>query len=346
MLSASTPALAAGSSKPLVYFENDFFGPGQTNLQALIPLVRSRNIKIVGIGVVTGDGWLKEESLHALRFLELAKRTDVPVFLGAEVPLVRSRAEMLNWEGLYGKIPWKGAWNSAVAGSDVFHPDRADYVRPLPEGMPSIKASSENAVSFLIKTVRAHPGQVTIVTAGPLTNIALAIRLAPDLPRLAKEIVIEGGKLDDQIPEVAQNADFSTDFNFLFDPEAAHIVLTSAWQRITMSADSTTKILVTKDDVATVSKSHSAIAQYYKQYSLVGLPYWDEITAAMAIDRKLISREMTAYMDVDLLRGPDYGRARIWNNDTAPHVGEQLVHIVLKIDAARFRREFISAAMQ
>jgi inosine-uridine nucleoside N-ribohydrolase len=332
----------SASEKSLVYFDNDFFGPGETNIQALIPLVTREDLQIVGIGVVTGDGWLKEEAAHLLRFLEIAKHPEIPVFLGAEMPLLRTRTEMRSWEGLYGKLPWKGAWNDPMEGR-TYHPDQPELIPPMPEGEPSIKASGEDAVAFLIRTVRANPGKVTIVTAGPLTNIALAIRIAPDLPILAKEIVCEGGKFDDELSQVTENTDYSTDFNFLFDPEAAHIVLTSPWRRITVVGDVTTNIRLTSQLRDRIGASGTPVAKYFSKYARLDMPFWDEITASVAVDRSLVTKDLIALMDVDTLPGPHYGRARIWNDAYAPHAGEQHVHIIQAIDARRFIENFVAA---
>lgn len=334
---------APGPEKSLVYFDNDFFGPGETNIQALIPLVTRDDIQIVGIGVVTGDGWLKEEAAHVLRFLEIAGRPEIPVFLGAEMPLLRTRAEMRSWEGLYGRLPWKGAWNDPMQGRS-YHPDQPALIPPMPEGEPAIKASGEDAIAFLIRTVRANPGKVTIVTAGPLTNIALAIRIAPDLPALAKEIICEGGKFDDEVSQVTVNTDYSTDFNFLFDPEAAHIVLSSPWRQITIVGDVTTNIRFTPQLKERIGTAGTPVAKYVGKYARVDMPFWDEITAAVAVDRSLVTKDLVALMDVDTLPGPHYGRARIWNDEYAPHAGEQHVHIVQAIDARRFTEGFVAAA--
>ena len=97
--------------------------------------------------------------------------------------------------------------------------------RRMAEGQPTIKAIDEDAAHFLIRQVRAHPHQVTIYAAGPLTNIALAISIDPEFAELTKGIVMMGGSLNPQTddPEFATSP--RHEFNFWFDPEAAHIVL-------------------------------------------------------------------------------------------------------------------------
>lgn len=339
LLMAAPPAPAAN----LVFLDNDFLGPGQSNIQSLIPLLRTPGVHVLGIGVVTGDAWLAEETAHVLRFLEIADRTDVPVFAGAQMPLIRTRAEMTAWESRYGRVPWKGAWNAPKPGR-TYHPDDPALIPTLVEGIPSITAAAENAASFLIRAVHEHPGEVTVITAGPLTNIALAIRLDPAVPRLAREIVMEGGKLDNSIARVTGNPDYGTDFNFIFDPEAAHIVLTAPWARITVVGDVTEPVKVTREITEKVGRSRSPVAEYFRAYAKVGQPFWDEITVAVALDKTLVTQEVVARMDVDLLPGPTYGQAQVWADDDAAGDGAKPVHIVREMNVARFLSTFTALA--
>jgi inosine-uridine nucleoside N-ribohydrolase len=337
------PVPATVSDKVSIFFDNDFLGPGQSNIQSLIPLLRDPRVKLMGVGVVTGDAWLTEETAHALRFLEIAKRPDVPIHPGAETPLMRTQAEMANWEARHGRIPFKGAWSTPRPGR-TYHPLDPALIPPMPEGAPTIKASSEDAVHALIRTVRAHPHQITIVGAGPLTNIALALRIAPDLAPLAKEIVIEPGKLDTAVARVTGNTDYATDFNFLFDPEAAHIVLTAPWPRITVMGNVTAAAKATPSLIDRIGAAGTPVATYVKTYARIGQPLWDEITVAVAIDRSLVRDELVARMDVDTLPGPSYGQPVVWSAEMAPNAGEREVHIVRAIDVDRFVETFAEQA--
>jgi inosine-uridine nucleoside N-ribohydrolase len=343
VLVAATAAGADGTS--LVYLDNDFLGPGQSNIQSLIPVLRTPGVRVLGIGVVTGDAWLAEETSHVLRFLEIAGSTSVPVFAGAQMPLIRTQAEMRAWEMRYGPIPWKGAWNAPKPGR-TYHPDDPTWIPELVEGAPTTRAAAENAASFLIRAVHENPGKLTIIAAGPLTNIALAVRLDPAVPRLAREIVIQGGYLDDSIGRVSGNPDYGTDFNFIFDPEAAHIVLTSPWPRVTIVGDVTTTVKMTREIADRIGKSGSPVARYVQSYARVGQPFWDEIAAAVALDKTLITKEVVARMDVEILPGAAYGQAQVWSPDQAPANGAALVHIVEGIDAPRFVANFIALASQ
>ena len=339
---AAAPAREAAPPKTLVFFDNDFLGPGQSNIQALIPLLRNPAVEVIGLGVVTGDQWATEATAHALRFLEIARRTDIPVHTGSSMPLIRTQAEMKTWETRFGIVPFKGAWNAPRPGR-TYHPDQPDFIPPMPEGTPKITAAKTDAVHALIAAVRAHPGQVTVIAAGPLINIAMAIRIAPDLPGLAKEIILEGGRIDSQSDRVTGNADYATDFNFLFDPEAAHIVLTAPWHRITVLENVTSQAKMTPEVIDRIAAT-SPVGAYVREYARRNQPMWDELVTAVAVDRSLVTKDVVARMDVDLAQGASYGRAQVWSEAMAPKQGEQPVHIVLAVDADRFLNTFVAQA--
>jgi len=342
---ADAPAQEVGAQAVRIFFDNDFLGPGQSNIQSMIPLLRDERVKLEGVGVVTGDAWRDEEVQHLLRFLEIAGRKDVKVYPGAEMPLLRNQAEMASWEVRYGKIPFKGAWSTPRPGR-TYHPEDPALVPPLLEGHPRLKAQDESAVIALIRTVRANPGKITVVSAGPLTNIALALRIAPDVALLAKELVIEAGKVDTGFARATGNTDYSTDFNFLFDPEAAHIVLTAPWNKVTAVGNVTAAAKATQDLADRIAVTGRPVGTYFKTYARIGQPLWDEITVAVAIDRSLVTDEIVARLDVDTLPGPSYGQSLIWKADMAPAKGTRDVHIVRAIDIDRFLATFTAQAQK
>src|ERR1700693_466456 len=94
----------------LVIIDQDAFGPAGSNLQAILMLLQARDVEVLGITVVSGDGWRDEEVDQTLRLLEIAERTDWPVLPGAVLPLVNSAARTKTWESAYGKLFYKGAW--------------------------------------------------------------------------------------------------------------------------------------------------------------------------------------------------------------------------------------------
>ena len=257
-------ARAVEASPQFVIMDNDFAGPGATDMQAVLPLLAAPNVTVLGLTVVTGDGWENEESAHLRRLLEIAGRTDVPVVDGAAYPLINSVGRMRLWEQHYGTIPWKGAWGALGSIDKV--PAEQPPVPTLPEGAPTLKASTEMAAAFLIRQVHAHPHEVTIIAAGPLTNLALAIRLDPTFAADAKALVFMGALIDTNMMAVTGNADHASDFNFIFDPEAAHITLTAPWPRMIAVGNVSNGVMMTRalmDKVATVK---TPLTDYLSKY--------------------------------------------------------------------------------
>src|ERR1700746_3021859 len=112
-------ALSASAQKIKVIVDQDARGPGTSDQQAILVFLQSEKFDILGITTVSGDQWVREETQHVLRLLEIANRTDVPVIQGAEFPLLNSKEESERWEALYGKLEYKGCW------TDKFHANRS-----------------------------------------------------------------------------------------------------------------------------------------------------------------------------------------------------------------------------
>jgi inosine-uridine nucleoside N-ribohydrolase len=237
-------------SQRLILIDQDGSGPGGSNQMAMMTLLQSPRAKVLGITMVTGNAWCAEETAHTLRMLELIHRTDVPVVEGATFPLVRTEEETQLNSALVGGVAWLGAWGGgpttlsetgdpkagpAGQASVIYPKYHGPFEIPtLLEGAPKTKSltatTGEDAAHFLIRQVHAHPHQVTLYAAGPLTNIALALRIDPEFASLTQGIAIMGGSLNPQTndPEWAESP--RHEFNFWFDPEAAHIVLTTPGQ--------------------------------------------------------------------------------------------------------------------
>ena len=101
----------ATAQKIKVIVDQDARGPGTSDQQALLVFLQSDKFEVLGITTVSGDQWVREETQHVLRMLEVAGRTDVPVVQGAEFPLLNSKEETERWEALYGKFRYKGCWS-------------------------------------------------------------------------------------------------------------------------------------------------------------------------------------------------------------------------------------------
>ncbi|HWE83602.1 MAG TPA: nucleoside hydrolase [Terracidiphilus sp.] len=353
LLLAAAAALCP-AQKRLVLIDQDGSGPGGSNQMAMLALLQSPDLQVLGITMVTGNAWRDEETLHTLRMLELTGHAGVPLARGAVFPLVRTQEETRVEAALYGKVTWLGAWGYGpttlaehAGGVTPITPDHLQAhgpydVPPLREGMPSIKPIDEDAAHFLIRQVREHPHQVTLYAAGPLTNVALAVSLDPEFAALAKGLVIMGGSLNPQTddPEFATSP--RHEFNFWFDPEAAHIVLRAAWPRIDVTTvDISIKAPFTQKMLDEISHSQSPAARYIAAWSQDRYYLWDELAACAWIDPSIITKENVVYMDVDISHGPGYGDTLTWTEKLKPATAVRLVHAQVDLNLPRFQQMFV-----
>lgn len=352
LFALAVPACTA--QKRLVLIDQDGSGPGGSNQMAMLALLQSPDVEVLGITMVTGNAWRDDETAHTLRMLELTGHSNIPLAKGAVFPLVRTQRETELEEPLVGNQVWLGAWGHSISttvntasGSkteveDTAASHSAYEIPPLPEGPPTLKPIDEDAVHFLIRQVHAHPHQVTIYAAGPLTNIALAVSIDPDFAALTKGIVLMGGSLNPQTedPEFATNP--RHEFNFWFDPEAAHIVLRAAWPRVDVTTvDVSIKALFTKAMLDEIAKSNSPTARYIAAWSQDRYYMWDEIAACFLLDPSIITREKQLYMDVNINHGPNYGDTLTWTEKLKPQTGVRLVHAQLDLDLPKFQKMFV-----
>ena len=349
LLLAFSPLVSA--QKRLVLVDQDALGPGGSDQMSLMVLLQSPDVQVLGITVVTGDGWRDEEVQHTLRMLELIGRTDVPVVPGAVFPLVRTQEETRLAAQLYGKVTWLGAWGGGPSNLDQQAGHEGDpsrshdpyFVPPLPEGSPHTLPLDQDAAHFLISQVHAHPHQVTICALGPLTNIALALSIDPHFAELTQGIYLMGGSLDPQTDDPEFSASPRHEFNFWFDPEAAHIVLRAHWPRIDVTTvDVSIKGNFTQKMADEIAQSSNPAAQYIVNFSKDRYYLWDELAASTLLDPSIITKERQLYMDVDLSHGPSYGNTLTWTAPLKPETDVQLVHAQMDLDLPKFTNKFVA----
>ncbi len=338
-LGACLPAWSQQSShRRKIIIDQDAAGPAGTDQQSMLLLIQSPQTKILGITVVTGDAWLKEEVAHTLRMLELIGRTDIPVVPGAEYPTVRRQDTTEMWEQQFGTVPWLGAWTPRR-----FHP--ADQLGGMPEGLPTTKPLNEDAAHFLIGTVHKYPHEITIYEGGPMTNLALAISIDPEFPSLVKELIFMGASLNPTTddPEFVNTP--RHEFNLWFDPEAAHVVLTAAWKKIVCTTvDISVKTRLTPALIDEIKPADSPAAKYVATYTRLHGKYnylWDELAAAAWLDPSLITKTETRYLDIDLDRGAGYGNTLSWSENDKPKIAGPPVEIQDDLDTQKFYKMFV-----
>jgi purine nucleosidase len=333
-----------------VIIDQDAFGPGGSNIQSIMMVVQDPRLEVLGITIVSGDGWQKEEVAQTLRMLELIGRTDIPVVPGATNPLINSEEETRRWEKIYGKLAYKGAWMDSWPDYNTVnrpHYHAADVVPPLTAGAPTTKASPEVAANFIVRKVREFPGEVTVLAMGPFTNLALASRLDEGFAALASQLIIMGGSFD---PDGTSKDEFAlqfinsprVEFNDRWDPEAGKMMLHAGWKRITVvPTDATvgTKFTQAVDDKATAGCSTPA-ALYVAKYAEIGYPMWDEVASAVLIEPSIVKRSDKVAMDIDIGHGANYGATVSWAPANAPGLGEPIVTVVRSIDIPRLEQIF------
>jgi inosine-uridine nucleoside N-ribohydrolase len=264
------------SAKRRVIIDTD---PGVDDALALLLAMRSPELQIEGITPVAGNVPLEVTLPNALRMVEIAGRTDIPVAAGAKVPLVRRLVTAAYAHGENG------------LGGAVF-----------PE--PKTKPIDEAAASFISRTVRKYPGEVTIIAIGPLTNVAMALNLDPDLAPKIKGIVLMGGSLS------GGNITPAAEFNIYVDPEAARIVFQSGIPIVMVGLDVTRKTSLTEEHVKTLSAADNPVSQAAakiarnalghnrQQGFLVGPNMHDSLAVATFLDPSVVTLE-DYYVDVE-----------------------------------------------
>jgi purine nucleosidase len=324
---------ASGQERRKIIIDQDEAGPAGTDLQSTLLLIQSPQTDVLGITVVTGDMWLREEVAHTLRMLELIDRTDIPVVPGAEQPLVREKYGTELWEERYGLVRWMGAWTPRV-----YHP--ADQIPEMKEGSPKTKPLSEDAAHFLIRMVRQFPHQITVYEGGPMTNLALAIAIDPEFPAFVKELVFMGASFS----PVTEDPEFVNtprrEFNLWFDPEAAHIVLRAKWKKIVCTpVDISVKTSMTQDLLDRIRHAETPAARYIGQYTVLRKNnyLWDELAAAAWLDPAIITKTETRFVDVDLDHGANWGNVLSWSAEDKPaRYDVQPLAIQMDLDLKRF----------
>ena len=333
-----TSSLWAQQIKVIV--DQDARGPATTDMQSILIFLQSDKFDVLGITTVSGDQWVKEETQHTLRLLEIAGRTDVPVVEGAEFPLLNSKEETERWEALYGKLRYKGCWSdfsnrpahAPPAFREGYHDP--DVVPTLVEGAPHTKALDETAAHFIVRMVHKYPHEVVLWAGGPLTNIALALRLDPEVASLAKELVLMGAGFYADTGGIT-GVDSRREFNWWFDPEAVRITMRAPWNKITITpVDISVKTKLEPEIKAAIAKADTPVARYLTEYSVESF-MWDELSAAAMINPSIITGQKDLYVDIDIDHGPHYGETLFWapGTDLPPYARRATVQF--NVDAQK-----------
>ncbi len=316
----------ASAQSHRVIFDTDFAMPPQDDGMALLLALQSPELEIVGITTVAGNLSLEQANADVLRLLEIAERTEIRVYSGADMPLVHEKSDY----AIQNHGEW---WSNAVP-------------REPPGGFAAKTLESTGAVEFMLETVRQQPGEITILAIGPLTNVAIAIRQDAAFARRVKKLVIMGGAVA-TLPDGHGNVTPNAEFNFWVDPEAARAVL-RAGIPITLSPlnvsrktslDRAAYERIVATDTPITELLRREMGPVYEEHpSTVWLMY-DQVAVASLIDPSLVTtREL--FVDVDINRGISYGTSvggdRIWPGAE----GAQRIEVQFDLDWPRFIEMF------
>ncbi|MBV9482956.1 MAG: nucleoside hydrolase [Acidobacteria bacterium] len=344
------PATQLQAQKIKIIVDQDARGPATTDMQSILMFLQSDKFDVLGITTVSGDQWMKEETQRTLRLLEIAGRTEVPVAEGALFPLLNSKEESERWENLYGKLGYKGCWSDFSKHPHVSEAYKAGYhdplvVPPLVEGEPHIKPMAESAADFIIRMVHKYPGQVVIWAGGPMTNVALSLRLDPDVATLAKELVLMGSGM------YADNGGIDRingrrEFNWWFDPEAVRISMRAPWKKITITPiDISVKTTLGREIHDAIAKADTPVARYLTAYSEPSF-MWDELSAAALIDPAIITAQKEFYVDIDIDHGPSYGETLFWAPEASVPTYEHKATVQLDVDTKKLYDLYVKLMTQ
>jgi inosine-uridine nucleoside N-ribohydrolase len=283
--------------------------PGHDDAIALLLALASPEVELLGVSTVAGNQTLEKTTANAIRVLEFAGRTDVPVAAGADRPLVRE--------------PFFAAYVHGETGLDG--PDL-----PPPQGAPV----NRHAVDFLADTIREADGGVTLVPIGPLTNVALLLALHPDAR--PERIVLMGGAIAEG------NVTPAAEFNIWCDPEAAARVFASGIDVSMIGLDVTHKALFTTAHIGRlagrVGDMVTELLRFYDRfhrevYGFDGSPIHDAVALAHVLRPDLLE---TKHLNVEIDVESDLSRGRtvvdLWRRtDRAANV-----HVAVDIDSDGF----------
>jgi inosine-uridine nucleoside N-ribohydrolase len=255
--------------------------PGVDDAFALLLAMSSPELNIEAITPVAGNVPLELTLPNALRMVEIAGRSDIPVAAGAKAPLVRRLVTAAYAHGENG------------LGGTVF-----------PE--PKIKPVAEPAAEIIARIIRKYPGEVTLITLGPLTNVAAALGAEPQLAAMVKGLVMMGGSLS------RGNITPAAEFNIYVDPEAARIVFQSGIPITMVGLDVTRKTSLTDEHVRTLEAARTPVSQAAARIGrnaidhtraqgfLVGPNMHDSLAVAAFLDPSLLTFD-DYYVDVETM---------------------------------------------
>jgi len=203
---------------------------GSDDSIAIMAAMRSPDIELVAICAVGGARTVANTTENSLRVLDAMGVTGIPVYSGCNSNLVRN----------FNRVRYPREPKPPVIVNGIEYRMHDDLLALPPA---TTKPQKQNAVSYYIDLFRNTDEEITIVATGPLTNLACALSIAPDIAEKIHEIVIMGGG------DKATNASLAAESNLWQDPEAGQIVLNSGAKIVLVPLDCTHTAYIKKDEI-------------------------------------------------------------------------------------------------
>jgi len=322
-----------------VILDTDFTTAGDDG-QVLVmaaQLHAARAIELLGVTAVAGNEWLPQEVSDALRAVERLGIADVVgVYGGARYPLVHDYKNLAQERAMWG-----------VGGSWYRRPEPADdaLIPPFDGFASRTRVRPQHAVNFLVDTIKKYPHQVTLLAIGPMTNLALAIRMSPEIAPLIKRIVYMAGAFD-----VRGNTTPAAEMNVWYDPEAARIVMRQPVVQAFIPLDVTDTVPMTKaifeqmtsagDTPIARLLASSGLARRFKEDPATVTYIYDTLALAYLVDPSFATDVKEMWVDVDCTWGPSYGRT-LGYADELPAKVLQKAKVVRRFDNERFYKFYV-----
>ena len=224
------------TTKHKVIFDTD---PGVDDAMALYFALAHPDIEILGITTVFGNVTSLQATLNALYLTRIAG-FDIPVAQGASTPL--NKAPGLPPGFIHGD---DGLGNLASRESI------------------NAQATACSAAEYIVNMARAHPGEITLVAVAPLSNLGLALKIEPELPRLLKQVVLMAGTVNEP-----GNVSPVAEANVWNDPDAADLVFTAGWNLTMVGLDVTHRVVVTSAFFDQLAARHNHLATTTLQHAM------------------------------------------------------------------------------
>ncbi len=316
------------------------------DILAILFALGCEGITLEGVTACTGAaGDIEQVTNVVLNTLSLAGRDDIPVAAGAFRPIVgNSAADMLAPVNFEKQLQAR------------FGDRLRDFNPKAPP--PKRQAMQKHATDFIIDTVRANPGEISIVATGPQTNVALALRMAPDIAGLVKQIVVLGGCF-----QTPGNMTPVSEYNIWADPEAARVVLASGAPVILVPLDvcednRVAASMLTRDDLNDLGSLYpdSTVVSYVQRtfpiyidiwrefFELVGFPLDDAIAVSAVLHPEFFSMTEPLFVDVALSERLVRGQTVAFRGrQILPFSGPATTRICQDLDGKKFLKLFKSA---